>query len=403
MKAEPSPRRTFLGFVIDTTAGTIQVSGVRAQEFATTLLDICRRPRHVPARLLSRATGQLASMGRAVGAAGRIFSRELHAVLATRWSWRSHLVMSQPSLKEIQFWQQHFDSHNSSALWPDTKVENLRLWSDAGDNGWGGHATDGNSCFAYLQGYFRPGERGPISGSTYRELLALERCLLSLPRLAGQKTRAFVDSRNLEYIWHTGSRLSHLNDIAKRIFWLCQRRGIRLAIEWIPREENQLADYMSKFFDGDYWQLHLRVFTELNDRWGPHTIDRFSSYLNNHCPRFNSLFYCPGTDAVDAFSQNWANENNWINPPFGLVGQVIVHLRRCRATATLVCPVWPKRPWWPLVCRDGLFPDYVVDWVELTMSHDLFLPGATLSHRRGIGNARWRVLALRIDFSTARP
>ena len=47
-------------------------------------------------------------------------------------------------------------------------------------------------------------------------------------------------------------------------------------------------------------------------------MDRFASHTNHLCPRFNSAFYCPGTEAVDAFSQDWGGENNWVNPPFGL-------------------------------------------------------------------------------------
>ena len=45
--------------------------------------------------------------------------------------------------------------------------------------------------------------------------------------------------------------------------------------------------------------------------WRPHTVDRFANHYNRKIVRFNSLLWVPGTEKVDAFSVNWANENNW--------------------------------------------------------------------------------------------
>ena len=42
----------------------------------------------------------------------------------------------------------------------------------------------------------------------------------------------------------------------------------------------------------------------------PHAMDRFANHENTQLPRFNSRFWCPGTEAVDAFSVSWAGENN---------------------------------------------------------------------------------------------
>nr|XP_006819126.1 PREDICTED: uncharacterized protein LOC102809450 [Saccoglossus kowalevskii] len=50
----------------------------------------------------------------------------------------------------------------------------------------------------------------------------------------------------------------------------------------------------------------------LDKIWGPHSIDRFASCHNAQLPRFNSAAWNPGTEAVDAFCQNWSTENNWI-------------------------------------------------------------------------------------------
>ena len=51
----------------------------------------------------------------------------------------------------------------------------------------------------------------------------------------------------------------------------------------------------------------------------PHTIDRFANSFNHQLARFNSRFGDPGAEAVDAFTCDWANENNWWCPPLYLV------------------------------------------------------------------------------------
>ena len=54
--------------------------------------------------------------------------------------------------------------------------------------------------------------------------------------------------------------------------------------------------------DYDDWRTTTEFFDFFNALWGPFTIDRFADNENSQLPRFNSKFYCPGTEGVDAFS-----------------------------------------------------------------------------------------------------
>jgi hypothetical protein len=45
-------------------------------------------------------------------------------------------------------------------------------------------------------------------------------------------------------------------------------------------------------------------FSFIDDLWGAHSIDRFASIVNRKTERFNSLFWNPGSETVDAFTQN---------------------------------------------------------------------------------------------------
>ena len=101
--------------------------------------------------------------------------------------------------------------------------------------------------------------------------------------------------------------------------WFCVAAGVRLAVQWIPGEENDKAYYLSKIIDMDDWKLHPRLFAVLDARWGPHSVDRFATHTHIVCPRFNNWFWCPDTGGIDAFSQSdWSVCNNWCNPPFRL-------------------------------------------------------------------------------------
>ena len=55
-------------------------------------------------------------------------------------------------------------------------------------------------------------------------------------------------------------------------------------LEWVPREENKTADYISRMVDQDDWILKPAVFKVLDTRWGPHTIDRFADMHNHRYP-----------------------------------------------------------------------------------------------------------------------
>ena len=60
-----------------------------------------------------------------------------------------------------------------------------------------------------------------------------------------------------------------LHEEALAIFAICVNHHIQLEPEWISREENEFADYLSKLVDYDDWMLNPSVFKELDSRQGP--------------------------------------------------------------------------------------------------------------------------------------
>ena len=146
--------------------------------------------------------------------------------------------------------------------------------------------------------------------------------------------------------------------------------------EWIPREKNKLANYVSCIVDYDDWQLDPSVFTALNVLWGPHSVDRFASSHNTQLVRLNSRFASTGTEAVDTFTVDWQGENKWWCPPLSLVPRVIRHMETCKAHWTLVFPCWESAPFWPLLWSEGQgWAPFIVDTRSLPLSEWLAKPG----------------------------
>ena len=96
---------------------------------------------------------------------------------------------------------------------------------------------------------------------------------------------------------------------------ICKSNHIALQVTWIPRNQNEVADAMSKLIDKDDWSLDQGTFLLRDSIWGHFTIDRFVTRYNTKCERFNSKFWNANTEAVKSFSVSWTGVNNWLVPP----------------------------------------------------------------------------------------
>ena len=82
-----------------------------------------------------------------------------------------------------------------------------------------------------------------------------------------------MDAQNLLGIVNRVSPRLKLNALIRELFWSGLEHRITLAVEWVPREENTLADDISKLLIPDDCILSRKYFCELEDRLRPHSID----------------------------------------------------------------------------------------------------------------------------------
>ena len=129
----------------------------------------------------------------------------------------------------------------------------------------------------------------------------------------------------------------------------------------IPGVLNSTADRLSRTPDTHNWMLHPVLFRLLERRFGPFSIDRFATNLNSQLPRFNSRFWEPNSEGINALAQDWSLENNYANPPWALIPRVLQKVVADQAECTIITPIFPAQPWFQTlqtlkVCEPIMLP-----------------------------------------------
>ena len=172
-------------------------------------------------------------------------------------------------------------------------------------------------------------------------------CLLAFQKhLKGNHVLIRSDNTTaVAYIQNKGGPILYLSEIAKSIWAFAYQHNFSITCRHLAGVENTTADYLSRSPDKHNWSLHPDFFALIDSLYGKHTIDRFATLNNTQLERFNSRYLTPGTEAVDAMSQNWSEENNYINPPWVMLPQIIEKIIADRAYATVIAPIFNNQPW----------------------------------------------------------
>ena len=235
-----------------------------------------------------------------------------------------------------------------------------------------------------------------LSSSTFREIRAINLALNAYgPILKNKAVKWFSDSQNCVRIVLAGSTKADLQQESLDIFHLCLKWNINLDIQWVPREMNTIADNISKIRDTDDWEVTSEFFMFMSDIWGPYDVDRFATLENRKTVRFNSRFFDSECEAVDAFTQNWANSNNWLVPPIYLVNKTIMHIVECGGKGTLIVPKWPSAAFWPLLFeKDFRKKAFIRDVLEFNCGQNIFIQGRSKKCIFGSDKFKSRVIAI---------
>ena len=194
---------------------------------------------------------------------------------------------------------------------------------------------------------------------------------------------------DIDFILLNGSKKLDLD-----AFQTCLKYCISLNTRWIPRVLNVRVDSIRKLIDFDDYAINDFVFQSINDHWGLYSVDRFARSYNTKLPSFNSRFFQPGCEAVDAFSQDWGYDN-WLCPPVCLIVRILKHMEVCLARGTLILSLW-KSSFLLNVCATDwcALEQIVIDWVYLPMFQGLFIKGKARNSLFSTGPLDFHVVAL---------
>lgn len=345
-------------------------------------------------RKIAKFVGHVISMSIVIGNVSQLMTRSLSLEVATAEGWNVSIFFNSTSIEQLDFWSKRLEDLNSCSIGFFPQCTRI-VYSDAKSSGYGGYCVE--SSFGIAQGLWNVSESR--QSSSWRELKAVFLVLDSLVNvLGGQRVKWFTDNQSVVAIVEKGSMRSQLQSIAMDIFGLCFRQGIKLEMFWIPRTENERADYLSKINDPDDWGISMFVFKQLESLWGPYDMDWFASYYNAKVDRFCSRYWNPGSAVMDAFTVSWANKNGWFVPPVYLITRVFLYMKSCKAFGTLIIPEWFSGRYWPFICPDGSgFDPVVKDARYLPQTDNVCVVGRGSNNVFGGQRLSFRMLALLVD------
>lgn len=378
----------FLGLLVNAEAFTFAVPDgkiAKIHSHVNALLERFTRGERIPAKQIATVCGHILSCRLAVAPA-RIYTRAMYTVLNQAEHWNQSLHLSGAAVDELRFWSDHLRDYSEQGMIP--AVYTTRLHCDASDDGWGAHCHTASAHGKFLT-------TDCAASSTHRELLGLLyaiRTPILADAIRGHRVVFTLDSSAAVYnLMKGGGPKENLSNLVKDIWRECVRLNVDASVEWTSRNNNEYADYLSKFRDSADWRLAPRLFAELDARFGPHTIDRFAASHNTHCDRFNSRYYDPGAEQYDAFKQDWSADNNFCNPDFNDIGRVLALARQQRACATIIFPDWKSQPWHPTILAAASAV------VTLGKCYDALIPGPRGEYSV-LTFPDWTVCAARVDF-----
>lgn len=378
----PQQKLDFLGFSIDLAAGKVHVSSDRVAKALERLrsLEGKSSPSVEDRR---RFLGSVISMTLIVSDAVRA-SRATSSVVADAQ------LRGLPSFKNLRRtdkeceewgqWRERLEASEVAKVIPEAEpdLEEARIYTDASAFGVGA-LYQGEGVTMRASDRFTVEERA--ESSTLRELkgaLFAARVFKDQLSKSNAKIIFFLDNQAAVAILRKGSMKRELQEVALGVESIRIETSSEFEFRWLPREENEEADELSRERDWGDWGIKQELFEIAQNRWGHFTVDLFADEHSAKCKRFVSRFLSPGAAAVDAFSQShlwYKKEFIWCVPPPALIGRVLFFARRYGSRGVLGMPKWVSHPAWPrIVDENGKFRSFVKDTLEFGAGARILIP-----------------------------
>ena len=122
------------------------------------------------------------------------------------------------------------------------------------------------------------------------------------------------------------------------IVTLGEAEGFETRFRWVPRDQLQDADDLSKMVDRMDFSLSAAAAESVLARYGPVAIDAFAAPHNAIVSRFFARYGAVVAEAQNAFAQSWSHDTLYILPDFHAIDKILDKIERDNATAILIVP-----------------------------------------------------------------
>jgi hypothetical protein len=371
----PSQRIEHLGFVLNTKNMTASLPLKKLRDIRRSIKQVLDHPNRQSPRIIHSLTMRIQAATFAIFPA-RLYTRHLlyykNQMVKTEADWDLPRPLDQASKDELNWWYFNLQKWNGRSLLTATPTQTIFV--DASDTGWG---CSWNKQRAH--GYWTPLEAA--QSINWRELKAVHLALKTFPIPANSTILIRTDSTtSLSYInKQGGTRSLSLLNLATEVWNWCLNKNIAIQAQHISGIHNVTADMESRrTYFKNQWQIKPEIFQEINQHWGPHSVDLFADRTTRLLPKYVSWLPDPDAIHTDAFSIQWKNWTiPFANPPWNLISRVLRKIIQERVPRiTVVVPYWPSAIWFPILQQLSLekpwiFPPQAVQITSPKTVHPL--------------------------------
>jgi hypothetical protein len=267
-----------------------------------------------------------------------------HTQKYSQISWEWEAPLEGPILLQIQEAMAELVSWKGKHLF--SQLPHQVIYTDASDWGWGATLDmyQDDTTHGWFQG---PKLREHIN---YKEAEAVVESILYY-NLSQVHLQLWIDNTTVWwYIHKWGGRVQKLNEVVRRLWVLCQQRGITITPHYIPTQLNP-ADKPSRAVPHPLHQSSLQS-------WVMEHIHQVFLKLRNFTPEWdwmasqdNAVCQQFITEEQNLFTQDLTKITpGWVNPPWFLIPRVLGYLQTfpSQVKVLMVVPHHHRAPWWPL-------------------------------------------------------
>ena len=341
----PTQTPTFIGMFLDLITATVYPAQHRIQNILELLTTWLHRRSH-SAKKWQVVIGHMVSLERLVPR-GRLHLRPFQNILASQWNQRTddhsqQCVIYPELLPEVRWWMNQHNLEKGIPL--ETPVPEVRLFTDASNEGWGAHLNDlmvsGTWTLELANKHIN-----------FLELKAVDLALRHFQQqIAGRVIALMTDNTTVTaVIRNQGSTKSpELDALAREVILWTDRHNIIVMPRHVAGKLNVVADSLSRRgHTPTEWTLDASSVDSMWSVWGRPFVDMFATSRNAKLPTFVSPIPEETAWKVDALSFPWTGLFLYAFPPIILVKQVLQRVRLFDCRVILVAPWWPTQPWFP--------------------------------------------------------